>query len=86
MGEVMADVTYFVALPFVESDDGVAPGEAVECLSLNAAVMRAEVLSRKSGYVGALAFCRSGDLSTGDFGDAKIIRSFGQVPTDLSAL
>jgi short chain dehydrogenase len=27
----------------------------------------------KRGYVGALAFCRSGDLSTGDFGDARII-------------
>ena len=24
------DVTYYVALPFVVADDGVAPGEAVE--------------------------------------------------------
>jgi hypothetical protein len=38
------------------SDDGVAPAEAVECLSPNAAVKRAEALSRKPGYVGALAF------------------------------
>jgi len=28
----MADnVTYFAALPFVPADDGVAPGEPVEC-------------------------------------------------------
>jgi hypothetical protein len=38
----MADVTYFVALPFVAADDGIAPGEAVECFNPNAAVMRAE--------------------------------------------
>jgi hypothetical protein len=31
------DVTYYVALPFVAADDGVAAGEAVECLSANAA-------------------------------------------------
>ena len=27
----MAEVTYFVALPFVAADDGVAPGEPTEC-------------------------------------------------------
>jgi hypothetical protein len=36
--------------------------------------MRAEVLSRKPGYVGAVAFSRTGDSATGDFGDAKVIR------------
>ena len=43
----MADVTYYVALPFVMSDDGAAPREGVECTSAIAAIMRAEVLSRK---------------------------------------
>ena len=28
------DVTYYVALPFVVADDGVAAGEAVECFSI----------------------------------------------------
>ncbi|MDA9535876.1 hypothetical protein ACM41_06240 [Bradyrhizobium sp. CCBAU 21362] len=82
----MMEVTYYVALPFAPSDDGIAPGEAVECLSQNAAVMRAEVLARKPGNVGALAFSRTGDPSSGDFGDAKVIRSFGEVPADLSTL
>ena len=59
------------------SDDGIAPGEAVECFNPNAAVMRAEALSRKEGYVGAVAF--SGDPATGDFSDATVIRKFGDV-------
>lgn len=42
----MSEVTYYVALQFVFSDDGIAAGEAAECLSANAAVMRAEALSR----------------------------------------
>jgi hypothetical protein len=52
------DVTYYVALPFVLADDVVAPGGAVECLSANAAVMRAETLSHKPGCAGAIAFSR----------------------------
>jgi hypothetical protein len=45
----MAEVTYYVALPFVASDDGVAAGEPT-------------------------------------FSDAKVIKKFGDVPDDLSAL
>jgi hypothetical protein len=82
----MAEETYYVALPFVASDDGIAPGQPVECLNPNAAVMRAEALSRKLGHVGALAYSRSVDPSTGDLSDAKVIRKFGDVPDDLSEL
>jgi hypothetical protein len=82
----MAEVTYFVALPFVASDEGIAAGEPTECLNSNAAVMRAEALSRKEGHVGAIAFSRTGDPATGDFSEAQVIRKFGHVPNDLSAL
>ncbi|MCK1715059.1 hypothetical protein [Bradyrhizobium sp. 143] len=82
----MSEVTYYVALPFVAADDGIAAGEAVECFNPNAAVMKAEALSRKPGIIGAVAFSRSGDPATGDFGDATVIRKFGEVPDDLSAL
>ena len=82
----MAEVTYYVALPFVATDDGIAPGLPVECASANAAVRRAEVPSRQQGHIGALAFSRSGDPATGEFGDAKVIRKFGDVPADLSEL
>ena len=79
-------VTYYVALPFVTADDGIAAGEAIECFNPDSAVMKAEALSRKPGVVGAVAFSRSGDPATGDFGDATVIRKFGDVPDDLSAL
>jgi hypothetical protein len=48
--------------------------------------MKAEALSRKPGHVGAIAFSRTGDPATGNFGDAIVIRKFGDVPEDLSAL
>jgi hypothetical protein len=62
----MAEVTYYVALPFVARDDGVAAGEPTECFNPMAVVMRAEALSRKEGHVGAVAFIqlfRGGDAS-----------------------
>lgn len=47
---------------------------------------RAEALSRKQGCADALAFSRTGDPATGDLGDATLIRKFGDVPEDPSAL
>jgi hypothetical protein len=40
----MSEVTYFVALPFVATDDGIAAGEPTECLNPSAVVIRAEAL------------------------------------------
>jgi hypothetical protein len=37
----MAEVTYFVALPFIATDDGIAAGEPNECLNPIAAVVLA---------------------------------------------
>lgn len=82
----MSEVTYYVALPFIVADDGMAAGEPMECFNPSAAVMRADALSRKPGHVGAVAFSRTGDPATGDFSDAKVIKKFGEVPDDLSAL
>ncbi len=81
----MSEITYYVALPLVSADDGLAPGDAVECLNPNAATMKAEALAHKPRFVGAIAFSRSGDLAAGDFGDAKLVRKFGEVPEDPSA-
>jgi hypothetical protein len=47
----MAEVTYYVALPFVVGDEGIAAGEPTECFNPDAAVMRAQALSRKEGHV-----------------------------------
>jgi hypothetical protein len=79
----MSEVTYFVALPFVATDDGIAAGEPTECFNPVAVVMRAEALSRREGHVGAVAFSRTGDPDTGEFGDAKVLKKFGDVPDDL---
>jgi hypothetical protein len=83
----MADVTYYVAMPFLNDDTG-APvaGAAEECQSSSGALRRAEALSRTTGCVGAVAFSRTGDPLIGEFGDAKLLRKFGQVPDDLSGL
>ena len=81
----MAEETYYVAVAFA-TDGGMVPAERVECLNPNAAVMRAEALSRKPGYVGALAFSRSLDPSSGGLSEVKVIRKFGDVPDDLSEL
>jgi hypothetical protein len=45
-----------------------------------------EALLCKEGHVGAVAFSRTGGLATGDFSDTRVIRKFGYVPDDLSAL
>lgn len=82
----MSQVTYYVALPFVAAQDGVAAGEPVQCFNAVAVVMRAEALSRKECHIGAVAFARTGDPATGDFGDAKVLKKFGDVPDDLSTL
>ena len=65
----MAEATYYVALPFAATDDGIAAGEPTECFN-----------------IGAVAISRTGDPATGDFIDAKVIRTFGDVPDDLSTL
>ncbi|MGL4260371.1 MAG: hypothetical protein ACRCTX_02040 [Afipia sp.] len=83
----MADISYYVALPFSEDDEGsVVTGTAEEFQSASTAIRRAETLSRTSGIIGAVAFTRSGDPMTGDFKDAMVLKTFGSVPADLGGL
>jgi len=79
-------VTYYVALPFVRTEDGIAAGQAQEMPNEVAAIRRAESLSREPANAGALAFKRSGDPNMGNFGDATLLRTFGQVPDNLDEL
>lgn len=72
-------VTYYVALPFVRTEGGdLVPGEAQEHQTASAAIRGAERMAATAA--GAVAFSRTGDPGTGDFEDAKLIRSFGAVP------
>jgi len=78
-------VVYFVALPFVRLEDGgLAPGEAIECPHAGGAVRRAQAMSGDERHCGAVAFSRSGDPNLGDFEDAVILRTFGDVPEDFA--
>jgi hypothetical protein len=79
-------VTYYVALPFVRTEDGVAPGEAQEMPNERAAIRRPESMSREPTYAGALAFKRSGDPNMGNFDDATILKTFGEAPMNLDEL
>ena len=81
----MADVTYYVAMPFLQDDSG-SPVAGAADQSPNTAMRRAETMSRMAGSIGAVAFSRSGDPMIGEFGDAQLLRKFGNVPDDLSGL
>jgi hypothetical protein len=76
-------MVYFVALPFVRIEGGLAPGEPAECSNGAAAVRRAEALSCSGTNAGAVAFCRQGNPDLGEFKDAVILKTFGDVPDDL---
>ena len=79
-------VTYYVALPFVRTDDGMTAGQAQEMPNETAAIRRAEAMSRDPANAGALAFKRTGDPSIGEFGDATLLKAFGDVPSNLDEL
>jgi hypothetical protein len=79
-------VTYYAALPFLRTEEGVAPGEAQEMPNEGAAIRRAESMARDPSNGGALAFKRSGDPNLGNFGDATILKTFGEVPANLDEL
>jgi len=51
-----------------------------------AAIRQAEAMSRDPANAGSLAFKRSGDPSMGNFDDATILKSFGEVPKNLDEL
>jgi hypothetical protein len=77
----MTTLSYFVALPFTRAeDDTMVPGEAIECPNAGNTILRAEVLSRIQGNVGAVAFSRTGDSDVGVFEDAVVLKKFGEVP------
>ncbi len=79
-------ITYYVALPFIRSEDGVVPGQAQEAPNEHSALRLAEVMSRKPEHAGALAFKRSGDPNMGNFGEATVLKTFGEVPENLDEL
>jgi hypothetical protein len=76
-------MVYYVALPFVRVEGNLAPATAVECAHAAAAVRRAEVMARDAANAGAVAFSRQGTPELGEFEDAIVLKTFGDVPDDL---
>ena len=71
-------ITYYVVVPFGRSEDGdLVPLEPLEAQSGEGAKRRAATAALKHG--GAIAFSRSGDPNTGEFSDAVVLATFGDV-------
>jgi hypothetical protein len=83
---MMATMTYHVALAFMRSgDDG---GEIVACdpkeaRSADQAIRIATSFAKTAGHCGAIAFSRTGDPALGDFEDAVILKTVGEVDIGL---
>ena len=81
----MADVTYFVVLPFVrDENDELIAEDGVEAPSAFSAQRRAQAMLGKKA--GAIAFSRTGDPAIGEFQDAVILGLYGEVPGEPSVL
>ena len=82
----MAALTHYVALAFKKAeDDG---GDIVACdpkeaRSSEQAIRMATSLAAKEGHCGAIAFSRTGDPALGDFEDAVILKTVGEVDIGL---
>jgi hypothetical protein len=80
----VANITDFVALPILRSEDGhLYAGEPFEARSDREAKSRASSLTGMAGNVGAVAFSRTGDPSTGEFEPAVILAKHGDLPADI---
>jgi hypothetical protein len=73
-------------VPFIQSNAGLTPGDAVECDNANLAILVARALAQRQEHYGALAFSRTTDTEAGHFSDAVVLKKFGKVPSDTTML
>jgi hypothetical protein len=74
-------VTWYAVIPIAKRDDGwlACDNEAIECATADDAARIAKVLARKPGYCAAIAFARTGDMTTGRYYEAEIIKRVGDL-------
>ena len=80
------DMTYYVALAFTRSEDeggAIVACEPKEASNCDHAIRTAISLATKDGNCGAIAFSRTGDPALGDFADAVVLRTVGEVDSGL---
>ena len=78
----MTVVTLFQALAFDFGDGGLVGGEPVNCESPALAIQTAQGQWKVLGRAGAVAFSRTSDFETREFGRKHLLRRFGQVPDE----
>ena len=77
-------VIYYTALPFVRLENGgLVAGEAVECPHSSAVIRRADAMLRNEANAGAVALARIESPGLGEFEEAVILKTFGEVPDDF---
>ena len=75
----MASVTYFVVVPFEQTEDGdYFALEPIEARSAEAARFRARALA--DAGKGAVAFCRTGDPDLGEYSEGVVLAALGTLP------
>jgi hypothetical protein len=73
-----------VALSFRQTGNRrLAPGQSVECIDEQTAILRAELMMRDKSVVGAVAFSRRASVDFRRVERAVILKSFGTVPKDF---
>jgi hypothetical protein len=60
-----------------------APGQSVECIDEQTAILRAELMMRDKSVVSAVAFSRRASANFQRVERAVILKSFGTVPKDF---
>ena len=78
----MAEITYFVVVPFQETENGLVADQGIQCPSERSAIAQARGAVSK-GAVGAIAFRRSGDPNIGEYGEAVLICQEGDLPDSV---
>ena len=75
-------ITYYVVVPFGRGEDGdLVPMEPLEAQNSDSARRKAQAAAAQNA--GAIAFSRTGDPDSGDFGEAAILASYGEVDATL---
>jgi hypothetical protein len=85
----MATVTYYVALAFRKTEDdggGIVACDPREVRSSEQASRMAASLAAEAGHSGAIAFSRTRDPALGDFEDAVILKTVGEVDIGLLSI
>jgi len=78
----MSNVTYYVAMGFERDETGeLVAMDPVESQSPSAAIARARSLATKKA--GAVAFSRTGDPNLGEFSDAVVLFTSGDMPDEI---